>query len=105
MENKIIISKKAGKIFIVGATVGIGGGLFLMAAGLIFGAISYFDRITFRGPDVASIVAGFIFLAVGMHFLDLMEEEKKTKRIEYCRENGLKNEGWQEITVTDERLK
>ena len=95
MENKIVNSRKAGNFFIIGASVGLGGGLFLMTTSFIFLAISYFDRLVYRGLDAALFAAGFIFLAIGANFLDLMEEKKKTKRIEYCRENGLTSELFQ----------
>lgn len=97
VENKIVESKKAGNSFILGAAAGIAGGLFLMVTGLILWIISYFERINFRGLDTALIVAGFIFLVIGSHFLDLIDEEKKTKRINYCREHGLTDEEYREI--------
>lgn len=105
MENKIVKSKEAGNSFIISAAVGIVGGLFLMVTGLILSAISYFYQINFRGLDAALIAAAFIFLAIGSHFLDLMEEKKKSKRIKYCREQGLTDEECQEIKSAVEQSK
>lgn len=71
-----------------GAIGGIAGGLVLMLGGIIFSSVSYFSGISFHSLDVIAIAAAFIFLAVGAHFLDLMEREKKAKRIEYCKRQG-----------------
>jgi len=105
MENKIVKSKKAKNSFIIGAALGIVGGFFLMVTGLILSAISYFYQISFRGLDMVLIVAAFIFLAIGSHFLDLMDEEKKAKRIVFCREHGLTDEECQEIKSAGEQSK
>jgi len=105
MENKVIKSKKARNSFLLGAAAGIAGGLFLMVTGLVLWIISSFERLSFRWLDTALIVAGFIFMAIGSHFLDLMDQEKKTKRIEYCREHGLTDEECQEIKSADEESK
>ena len=105
MENKIVKSKEAKISFIVGAVGGIGGGLFLMVTGLILSAISYFDQRSFRGLDVALLVAAFMFLAIGSHFLDLTEEEKTAIRIEYCRDQGLTDDECQEIKSAGKQSK
>lgn len=68
-----------------GAIGGLAGGLVLMLTGIILSAVSYFSAINFHSLDVLAIVAAFIFSAVGAHFLDLMEKEKKAKRVEYCK--------------------
>ena len=77
MENKVTKSKEAKNSFLLGAAAGIAGGLFLMVTGLILWIISYFERLSFRWLDTALIVAGFIFMAIGSHFPDLTDEEKR----------------------------
>ncbi|MGI8495488.1 MAG: hypothetical protein ACR2L1_09290 [Pyrinomonadaceae bacterium] len=60
----------------IGAIGGITGGLILMLTGIILSAIAYFDRMSFHGGEVILIVSAFVFLAIGAHFLDSMENRR-----------------------------
>lgn len=64
-----------------GAVGGFTGGSLLMTAGFTLSAVSYFSRINFRNPETILLAAGVGFLAVGAHFLDLIERDKKIERI------------------------
>ncbi len=64
----------------VGAIGGLTGGFVLMLFGALLSAISLFTQINFHGWGVILILAAFVFLAIGSHFLDLIDGVKRLKR-------------------------
>jgi hypothetical protein len=64
------------------------GALFLLAE-LILSVVSFVNHTSYRGWDVILLVAAFALFGLGAHFLDLIEKEKKAKKIDYCKKHGL----------------
>lgn len=59
---------------------GIAGGLVFMLSGLILTVISRFSLSDFRVSETILIAAAFVLLAVGAHFLDLIERDGKLRK-------------------------
>jgi cytochrome c biogenesis protein CcdA len=83
MENKKVKTNEAKNfsfVNFVGAMGGLVSGFVLILSGFILSAVSLFTRTNFNGWEVILIVTGFIFLAMGAHFLDLIDRKNKVKR-------------------------
>ncbi len=83
MENKSIKKDEAKNLsftHFVGVIGGLAGGFVLIFFGAILSAVSLFTRVKFHGWEVILFVAGFVFLVIGSHFLDLTDREKKERR-------------------------
>ena len=92
MENVFIIFEdkdKPGFIKSVGVVGGIVGGLISMLTGLILSIISYFNRTSFHGVEMILLIASVGLLIIGAHSLDLIEKDKKARRIALCKDAGL----------------
>lgn len=92
MENendKANEKNSAGFVNFVGAIGGITSGLILLLTGLFLSAISFFNRINFHGWEVISLIAAFVLLAIGAHYLDKIDAAKRAKKIEYYRKREL----------------
>jgi hypothetical protein len=81
IKNKIAESNAARNYFPIAAVGGVVAGLILMLTVLILPAFSYFERIRFEGLEMILTAAAFVFLGTGAHFLDLIDKEKKLKKI------------------------
>lgn len=84
-ENKETVSDKKKNHLLLwnfSAAAGFIGGSFLMVAGLILSAISYFDKINFHRLEVAVLVASIVLLMLGAHFLDLADKQIKQQKKE-----------------------
>ncbi len=91
-KNKANDKNSGGFVNFIGAIGGITSGLILMLTGLFLSGISFFNRINFHGWDVILLVAAFVFLAIGSHYLDKIDAVKKVKRIESYKMRGLPDE-------------
>ncbi len=83
MENKNIKTVEAGKkssVNFVGAISGLAGGFILILSGFVLSIISFFTPMNFGGWQVILFITAFIFLAIGAHFLDLIDREDKAER-------------------------
>ena len=90
MENQSAkLNKKKVSTKFVAAIGGLTGGLFLMLMGLTLSAISYFKQTSFHGLDVIMLVAAFVFLSIGAHFLDKLYATKKAAKIESYKKHKL----------------
>lgn len=82
-ENNKTGKKKSNDFaYFVGAVGGVTCGLILLLTGLFLSAISFFNRIYFHGWEVISLVAAFVSLAIGSHFLDKIDAAKRAEKIE-----------------------
>ena len=62
----------------IAAIGGIIGGFLLMLTGLILSAMAFISNTNFNGWEVILLVAAFIFLGFGAHFLDKYSATKKS---------------------------
>lgn len=72
--------------------VAISSGVLFLLAELILSVVSTVNHTSHRGWDVILLVSAFALFGLGAHFLDLIEKEKRAKKIEYCKRNGLSGE-------------
>ncbi len=91
-NNKANDKNSGGFVNFVGAIGGITSGLILLLTGLFLSAISFFTRINFYGWEVILLVAAFVLLAIGSHYLDKMDAVKKAGKIESYKMRGLPDE-------------
>ena len=67
--------------FIV-AIVGLTGGFLLMLTGLILWAMAFVSNTNFNGWEVILLVAAFVFLGFGAHFLDKYSATERAVKTE-----------------------
>lgn len=84
----------------ISAIVGAASGL----AGLVLGLLTVFEVIhpttgTYT-TNTMLIGAAFIFFGLAAHCLDKADAAQKAIRLEYCRQNGMKDEECNEVKIT-----
>ncbi len=65
------------------AMIVIAGGFLLLLTGIILSAISFVLNGRFHGWDVTTLIASFVLLAFGSHFLDKSDAAKKNARLAF----------------------
>lgn len=85
-EQRTKYNNDTGEVFsnkLALAIIVIASGFLLMLTGIVLSAISFVSHGRFHGWNVITLVASFIFLALGSHFLDRADAEKKKARLEF----------------------
>jgi hypothetical protein len=108
MENVIISfeDKNPPSFFkSVGVVGGIVGGLILMVTGLFLSATAYFRQTSFRGIEMLLFLGSLALLTIGAHSLDLIERDKKARRIALCEGKSLRIDDREKGELTVERFR
>ena len=64
------------------AMIVITGGFLLMLTGIFLSTISFVTHGRFHGWDITTLIASFVLLAVGAHFLDKADFKIRKRQIE-----------------------